>query len=199
MSLSPPPVVPPSGSDDDDDDDDDLFGFGSGAAKVHSRTTDLEDFLSGNARGAPKTLLSLPPEELVELLGGSGRAKMAWNALREGLDPSLTLTTTETPQPQPQQLGKAVRSVVGEHLSSLPPMVHSVASADGTRKMLLRLRDGLEVECVLIPMTGGAEHRAREAQRMNYNNGQATEEEEDEEEEDDDEEEEKEGGGETGK
>ena len=163
-------MVPPSGSDDDDDDDDDLFGFGSGAAKVHSRTTDLEDFLSGNARGAPKTLLSLVPRGAWWSCWAVRRAKMAWNALREGLDPSLTLTTTETPQPQPQQLGKAVRSVVGSTRRRRRP-VHSVASADGTRKMLLRLRDGLEVECVLIPATGGAEHRAREAQRMNYNNG----------------------------
>jgi adenine C2-methylase RlmN of 23S rRNA A2503 and tRNA A37 len=59
-------------------------------------------------------------------------------------------------------LGKATRELLAERLASLPPVVHSVASADGTRKLLVRLHDGLEVECVLIPMTGGVQHRVRE-------------------------------------
>ena len=42
----------------------------------------------GGQGGQGGALLSLSPAEFVELVGGSGRAKMAWSALRDGIDPS---------------------------------------------------------------------------------------------------------------
>ena len=109
---------------------------------------------------------------------------MAWSALRDGIDPSQQQFSEERESvaaeaqaassssggagaqmrrlQQGPALGKATRELLAERLASLPPVVHSVASADGTRKLLVRLHDGLEVECVLIPMTGGVQHRVRE-------------------------------------
>ena len=185
-AVAPPPSVLLN-----DEDRDDLFGFGSGAEKHREVNGGLISDSGGidSSNMAGNTLLSLKPDELVELLGGTGRAKMTWSMLREGLDPSdpgpdgaavdgEASTALSQSSRQPRSLGKAARSAVRDGLSSLPPVVHSTASSDGTRKMLLRLRDGLEVECVLIPMTGSVQHRKSSGEEA-----EAEEEEEEEEEE----------------
>ncbi|HEX2731778.1 MAG TPA: 23S rRNA (adenine(2503)-C(2))-methyltransferase RlmN [Polyangiaceae bacterium] len=51
-------------------------------------------------------------------------------------------------------LGKSLRERLANDGLESPFVVERVVrSTDGTRKLLLRLRDGLAVECVLIPMT----------------------------------------------
>jgi len=121
--------------------------------------------------GVDERLLSLDGDELVELLGGSGRAKVVWRTLKHGLNPGEVATTmrgsgTGVGEIVPTTLGAASKEVVNARLAGLPPVVHTVASKDGTRKMLLRLADGMEVETVLIPHApalSAIQRRAEEA------------------------------------
>jgi len=143
-------------------DKDDLMGYGSGVQrhqkKRRNNELSIDEEISSNDNASPlkKTLLSLSPEELVDLVGGTGRAKMIWKALSVGEDPSVEPSAEDVAAGGGGSLllGKPTRDILRNHLRQLPPVVHSVASADGTRKMLIRLEDGLEVEAVLIPMTG---------------------------------------------
>ncbi|CAM9287914.1 unnamed protein product [Ectocarpus sp. 4 AP-2014] len=93
-------------------------------------------------------LLSLNFDELSQILGGSGRAKMVWSALSAGVDPfgdAAEFLTDKT------------AAVLKDTVERLPWQVaqESVSSC-GTRKLLVRLEDGLEVETVVIPDLSGS-------------------------------------------
>lgn len=97
--------------------------------------------------------ISRTPEEWKTILEEMGersfRAKQVfkWIHLRGVLDASAMT-----------DLSKDLRTKLGEVGLSAPVEVVDVQrSADGTRKLLLRLTDGYSVECVLIPMTRDAE------------------------------------------
>lgn len=109
--------------------------------------------------GAGCSLLSLPYERLHSLVGGAG-AKSVWRHLRSGRDPAAAAAGADG-------LCAAARASLAAHTSPshVAPVVREHSTSDGTRKLLLRLRDGHEVETVLIPprpdVAGGG--RARNA------------------------------------
>lgn len=88
------------------------------------------------------TVLSVPPAAAGALLGGSGRAKMVWEVLRDGGDPFE----------EASGLGLKTRRQLEEVFA---PMRHelltSTVSDCGTRKLLLAMPHGDEVETVIIP------------------------------------------------
>jgi adenine C2-methylase RlmN of 23S rRNA A2503 and tRNA A37 len=90
-------------------------------------------------------LLGVAPSAAGGLLGGSGRAKLVWEVLREGRDPF----------DEGSGLGQNTRAALHAHFS--PPaheMLATSVSECGTRKLLLRLPLGDEVETVIIPHRG---------------------------------------------
>ena len=91
----------------------------------------------------PEKTLSLPFDELTALVGGAGRARSVWDAVRAGAEPVESELTT---------IG-AKRSLLEVGCPSFVPATLEEASVsrDGTTKLLVRLRDGLAVESVLIP------------------------------------------------
>ena len=109
----------------------------------------------------PVQLLTTPPEEMPDALGiDAGNSRGIWQALRKGLDPTND-PIVEVPH---KDQGMVVNS---QHVSvrmqrrlaeSCAPLragevtTASLSEAAGTQKMLVQLRDGLSVECVLIPM-----------------------------------------------
>lgn len=102
--------------------------------------------------------ISRLPDEWKAILEGMGergfRAKQIfkWIHQRGVLDASAMT-----------DLSKDLRAKLDEVGLSTPAEVSEVQrSADGTRKLLLRLTDGYSVECVLIPMTRDAEEDAAE-------------------------------------
>lgn len=90
--------------------------------------------------------LSLSFPELTHALEGSGKAKAVWKSLRQGLDPL-----------QDNLLSVKAKQLLLNALSDQPLLqavdVSQVVSDCGTRKLLLKLTDGQEVESVLIPST----------------------------------------------
>lgn len=90
--------------------------------------------------------LSLSFPELTHVLDGSGKAKAVWKSLRQGLDPL-----------QDNLLSMKAKQLILNALSDQPLLqaveVSQVVSDCGTRKLLLQLADGQEVESVLIPST----------------------------------------------
>lgn len=94
-------------------------------------------------------LLSLPFDELSSKLGGSGKAKLFWDNLRNGIDPLLTSTNIDT-----GLSSKAKNTILGilEGQPLIPSQILTESvSPCGTRKFLHRLHDGQSVESVLIP------------------------------------------------
>ncbi|CBJ49163.1 conserved unknown protein [Ectocarpus siliculosus] len=93
-------------------------------------------------------LLSLNFDELSQILGGSGRAKMVWSALSAGVDPfgdAAEFLTDKT------------AAVLKDTVERLPwQVVRESVSSCGTRKLLVQLEDGLEVETVVIPDLSGS-------------------------------------------
>ena len=90
-------------------------------------------------------LLGVAPSAAGGLLGGSGRSKLVWEILREGGDPFE----------EGSGLGRSTRAALHAHFS--PPAHELIAtsiSECGTRKLLLRLPRGDEVETVIIPHRG---------------------------------------------
>lgn len=102
-------------------------------------------------------LLSLPFDQLSHCMGGSGKAKLIWQALRAGEDPLQAPTPDDTTSAGEQTvLSLKARQRLTELLGGAPLLQASVAqetvSACGTRKLLLSLaRDQQQVESVLIP------------------------------------------------
>ena len=114
--------------------------------------------------------------ELSEELGGLGRAQMAWDCYSIGVDPAKffdpaysddrdTVEKVRSLLPsgrRTQSLGKGaldkLASLYSESGGCLEGGVASLSliskSSDLTTKLLLRLKDGLEVETVIIPWNG---------------------------------------------
>ena len=101
-------------------------------------------------------LLSTTPEELREALGWAelphkrDRARIVWGALRRGVDVLAPHEADLAKQLSPKllrELAPACESVCSGTVLS------ETRSEDGTQKLLLSLRDGLSVECVLLPMS----------------------------------------------
>lgn len=89
-------------------------------------------------------LYGVTPDQLAAHLGGTGRARDPWRVIAAGGDP---LHTDALPAVSRRRL---------QERCELEPLVlrHRTLAADGTRKLLLGLRDGRAVETVLIPGRG---------------------------------------------
>lgn len=121
--------------------------------------------------------MSLTISELAEVMGGRGRALLAWDCYANGIDPALFFAdpvdlgedTVETlkglfaSSRRGQRLGKGALERLSSLYNSYTPsrveggvatLSHTSQSRDSTTKLLLRLSDGLEVETVIIPWTG---------------------------------------------
>lgn len=99
---------------------------------------------------ARPSLLHLTPEAAGELLGGSGRAKLVWELLRDGHDPFGEDGEAQLPGPTRQAL-----------LQRFSPPAYTLCgeasvSECGTHKLLLSLPAGGDIELVLIPHRSGA-------------------------------------------
>jgi 23S rRNA (adenine2503-C2)-methyltransferase len=98
--------------------------------------------------------LSAPFPVLTHHMQGSGKAKIIWNLLRKGIDP-LEYSPTDINNSKDPPLSLKAKNLLLDTLngSTLIPntIISQTASECGTRKLLLRLSDGLEVETVLIP------------------------------------------------
>lgn len=154
--------------------------FGMLRSVAPSNVVDETQFGESKAqRGA----ISMDLEELSEELGGLGRAQVAWDYMRIGVDPqahfrdgissSSTLDTfmkgvdadhDDIQKLLPkirrtQQLGKSALDKLQDLYGSYGGMLdggvaklsHVSSASDGTTKLLIKLRDGLEVETVIIP------------------------------------------------
>jgi len=95
------------------------------------------------------SLLSLTPDAAAPVIGGTGRAKLVWDLVRNGEDPFGEVGAEHLPATTHRALRAAftapTHSVVAES-----------ASSDGTRKLLLALPAGGDVETVVIPHSSGA-------------------------------------------
>lgn len=90
------------------------------------------------------SLFALEHDELMARLGGPGRVRMVWAAVRAFKDPFA-----------PGVLPKGTRQRLLDACSPAPLLVTDEHVApDGTRKLLARMADGLEVESVIIPTPG---------------------------------------------
>jgi len=119
---------------------------------------------SGPTVHTAHTLLSRPFDELAAAAGPDG-ARHIWRLLRNGDDPEDAWSADTVAEVT--GLGQRRRAEVLEAhtpLRDIAQLTHATVAADGTRKLLLRLRDGLEVETVVIPplpTSGAASARAR--------------------------------------
>eukprot|EP01031_Cornospumella_fuschlensis_P031380 gene31380-37930_t len=103
--------------------------------------------------------LTMPFDQLAEKLGGTGKARIVWNNLRHGRNP-LSDAADEHISSMPDRKEHEILSnkakysfqtLLGDR-SLLPnSLVEELLAVDGTRKLLLRLQDNLEIESVLIP------------------------------------------------
>ena len=75
------------------------------------------------------------PEILGQLLGGTGRAKMVWGCLKQGIDPCSDqgIESSKT------------KLVLSTCFEGLPTVSKQTVAACGTIKLLLDLKDGLQV------------------------------------------------------
>ncbi|MDP9196512.1 MAG: 23S rRNA (adenine(2503)-C(2))-methyltransferase RlmN, partial [Pseudomonadota bacterium] len=97
--------------------------------------------------GGRRNLAGLSREELAEALGQLGleafRARQVWHWIYWRGATSFDVMTT---------LAKPVRTLLAEHFSiRRPEAARDMKSKDGTRKWLLRMEDGQEIESVHIP------------------------------------------------
>ena len=77
-----------------------------------------------------------------------------WSLLRKGVDPRSEGELTEwSPNLYSPSLRRRLEADCGPVCAGT--VSDSSIASDGTQKLLLRLEDGLAVECVLIPMVGG--------------------------------------------
>jgi len=93
---------------------------------------------------ASTATLAMPFDELSAFIGGKGRARTIWDAVRSGQEPLDAEAPTTT---------GARRVLEASGLTAFVPaaLEHADKAADGTTKLLVRLADGLAVEAVLIP------------------------------------------------
>mmetsp|Transcript_2151 Transcript_2151/g.2980 ORF Transcript_2151/g.2980 Transcript_2151/m.2980 type:complete len:471 (+) Transcript_2151:129-1541(+) len=101
--------------------------------------------------------LSLGFDQLSSVMGGSGRAKLIWKLLRQGIDPLDDQYYNAEEEQIIEELGKkAIRKYEMNFKGTIESQISRVSNvqvaADGTTKLLIKLhQDGLEVETVLIP------------------------------------------------
>ena len=105
---------------------------------------------------AVPSLLSRPLGELAALAGGPQAAKHLWSTLRRGRDPTKLWQVDErsVAAASGHGIGLSERlSLALQHrpLDDVATVSLETCAADGTKKLLLKLADGLEVETVLIP------------------------------------------------
>ena len=95
------------------------------------------------------SLLARPFDALADLASRDG-ARFLWRHLRNGFDPANAAPETAGGF----GLGISRRALLDDRhlpLDSIAAQTFETTAADGTRKLLLSLSDGLEVEAVLIP------------------------------------------------
>ena len=102
-------------------------------------------------------LVATPPDELRQIFGWertkqADKASAVWGALRTGIDVLDDAEASATKRLSPRLL-RQLRPACAE-LRDAAEVSAAVKSSDGTQKLLLRLSDGLSVECVLIPISG---------------------------------------------
>ena len=105
---------------------------------------------------AVPSLLSLPSEQCAALMGGEDGARHVWRLLRRGLDPVQQWADDAAQREQAARhriSDESQRRLALElqPLAELVTLSQTVVARDATRKLLLRLADGSEVESVLIP------------------------------------------------
>jgi hypothetical protein len=110
--------------------------------------------------------ISMSIPELAEVLGGYGRAKIVWDCYRIGVDPSVDEMDDASIQAllpsmrRTQKLGVDALEKLSQTYANanihggVAALSHVRTSRDLTTKLLLRLRDGTEVETVIIPWNG---------------------------------------------
>ena len=106
--------------------------------------------------GLSPSLFSRPLGELSKLVGGTEAANHVWSTLRQGKDPIELWKMDETAVVAASGRGIGISqrlSLARQHrpIDDIATVSLETVAADGTRKLLLRLSDGLEVETVLIP------------------------------------------------
>jgi hypothetical protein len=130
---------------------------------VSPRTPDVNIGQEDNR--PPKGAISMNIDELAEALGGRGRAQLAWDCYKAGIDPALADFETIWEVLPTCRRGKTLGKEAIESLAKLCPnggrldggvasLSHVTQSNDKTTKLLLRLSDGMEVETVIIPWSG---------------------------------------------
>ena len=152
---------------------------------LHS-TLDKPSTRSGTASPGPtaqKGAISMSLDELSNVMGGRGRARLAWDCYSIGVDPALfynpviqlgqddfeTVYYNLLPTSRRgQTLGQQALQNLADTYDSLSSKIdlpqrleggvatlsHISKSSDSTTKLLLRMADGLEVETVIIPWNG---------------------------------------------
>jgi len=122
-----------------------------------------------------KSPIGLTLDQLTKKLGGRGRALSCWDCYRKGVDPTWFFGckgTSDAIEPKLEVLGSSgwpreeifhkEKAVLGDYTIDLlkgmanpeqdiAQLSHITKSKDGTTKLLLKLRDNLEVETVIIP------------------------------------------------
>jgi len=147
-------------------------GFNIFPAMKMSSTT--EESSSGTTLvGSAESAISMNIVELENLMGGSGKAKITWDFMRLGIDPQLFFDEDSKKildddarseilkllpsKRQTQGLGKGSLELLkeinpeGGVEMGLATLTNIHTSSDGTTKLLLKLRDGLDIETVIIP------------------------------------------------
>jgi len=118
--------------------------------------------------------MGVPFDQLSENLGGKGRALSCWECYRKGVDPAWFFGSSQNGTPQepiaevlphsgwsreqlihkgPELGEKSVKLINGmaSPEKDVAQLSRITESKDGTTKLLLRMKDGLEVETVIIP------------------------------------------------
>lgn len=117
--------------------------------KAFLHSAGLPRFSSMAVKSSRNSILTMPIEALNTITGGPGRSKMVWDQLRtKGLDP-LHVDST---------LSEKLRTSLSDYLqtrSAIPAQVVSETTSDcGTKKLLVKLADGQQIETVIIPFEG---------------------------------------------
>jgi 23S rRNA (adenine2503-C2)-methyltransferase len=144
----------------------------SSIASLHSQVVSTVESPIFVAPPDGQGAISLTIDELGEKLGGRGRGRIAWDCYSAGIDPQLFFSGQEVTEDQAtvqkllpaprrtQTLGKGALELLTEVNSGgsieggVATLTHVSRSRDSTTKLLLRLKDGFEVETVLIPWKG---------------------------------------------
>eukprot|EP01038_Epipyxis_sp_PR26KG_P013807 gene13807-18519_t len=106
---------------------------------------------SSSYRHIPEHVLTMPYARLVELMGGSGKAKSVWQMLRKGIDPSELQMNVEHQNALSSKARKTLLSVLSNKAMIPAAIINESKSKCGTNKLLLALEDNQKIESVLIP------------------------------------------------